>query len=151
MTLRTAVLTPLATALVLLAACEAGSLTDPTAARGSDGSLGSGEAAGAVVAAVRVRCEVRSDRSKISVDGRNLRPAGGSFAARAMSGANTATAPAKAAIGDEAEFDFDSDRGDIAAGAVAISPAFITGDVTGQILDGSGAVVASATVSCQRR
>jgi hypothetical protein len=49
-------------------------------------------------ATVRVRCEVRSDRSKISVDGDNL--ATGTYQAMVSSGVNTATAPARQTIGD---------------------------------------------------
>ena len=45
-------------------------------------------------ATVRVRCEVRSDRSKISVDGNNL--ATGTYQAMVTSGANTASAPGSA-------------------------------------------------------
>ena len=57
-------------------------------------------------ASVRVRCEKRADRSKISVDGNDL--AAGSYTATATSGASSVTAAAKNAVGDEVEFDFDS-------------------------------------------
>jgi hypothetical protein len=51
----------------------------------------------------------------------------------------------------QAEFDFDSDGGDIAAGATAIPAAFIQNlVVTGQILQ-NGAVVAEATANCTQR
>src|SRR5215468_3907770 len=92
-------------------------------------------------ATVRVRCEVRSDRSKISVDGDNL--ATGTYQAMVTSGANTATAPARQTIGDQVEFDFDSDAGDIAAGATAIAANFIQGtppQVTGAIVTLGGSV-----------
>lgn len=101
--------------------------------------------------AVRVRCEVRTGRSRISVDGNNL-PAG-SYRARASSGSNVAEAPATATIGDEVEFDFDSDPGDIAEGATPIAADFIQGtppQATGAILTLSGAVVAEATVNCMQ-
>lgn len=101
---------------------------------------------------VRVRCEVRSNRSRVSVDGNNL--AAGSYRARAVSGSNVAEAPAAATIGDEVEFDFDSDGGDIAAGATPIAADFIQGtppQVTGAILTLSGAVVAEATVTCTQK
>jgi hypothetical protein len=91
---------------------------------------------------------VRSDRSKISVDGNDL--ATGSYQARVTSGANTATAPAQQTIGDEVEFDFDSDAGDV-AGATAIAADFIQGSppqVTGAILTLGGSVVVEATVDC---
>ena len=100
-------------------------------------------------ATVRVRCEVRSDRSKISVDGNGL--ATGTYQARVTSGANTATAPAQQTIGDQVEFDFDSDAGDIAGGATAIGADFIQGtppQVTGAILTLGGSVVVEATVDC---
>lgn len=100
-------------------------------------------------ATVIVKCEVRSNRSKISVDGNNL--AIGSYQANATSGANSATAPAHQTIGDEVEFDFDSDAGDIALGATAIDASFIQGappQVTGTILTLGGGVVVQATVDC---
>jgi hypothetical protein len=100
-------------------------------------------------ATVRVTCEIRSDRSKISIDGNGL--AAGSYQAVAASGASSATAPAHQTIGDQVDFDFDSDGGDVAAGATAIAADFITGtppQVTGQILTLSGGVVAAATVDC---
>ncbi len=134
----------------LLGACQAGAATDPSddpATRNGTVTTG-GTTSTTGTASVRLRCEVRSNRSKISVDGRNLRPATGTFSARAKSGANVATAAAKAAISGEAEFDFDSDSGDIAEGAVAIPANFIAGTVTGEILDGTGAVVATATTTC---
>jgi hypothetical protein len=100
-------------------------------------------------ATVIVKCEQRADRSKISVDGNGL--AVGSYQARATSGGNAATAPAHTTIGDEAQFDFDGDGGDIAAGATAITPAFVQGtppQVTGAILTVGGGVVVEATVNC---
>jgi hypothetical protein len=100
-------------------------------------------------AAVDVICERRADRSKISVNGSNLAP--GSYGARVTSGANTATAAPIPAIGDEAELDFDSDPADIAAGATAIAASFIQGtppQVTGQLLDAMGSVVAETTAAC---
>jgi len=92
---------------------------------------------------------VRAGRSKISVDGNNL--ANGSYQARVTSGANTATAPAHQTIGDEVEFDFDSNGTDIAAGATAIGANFIQGappQVTGTILTLGGNVVVEATGNC---
>ena len=100
-------------------------------------------------ATVRVTCERRSDRSRISVDGNNL--ASGTYQARVLSGTGSATAPSASASGDEVEFDFDSEPDDIAAGATAIAPGFIQGNpprVTGQILGGGGAVVVESTVTC---
>ncbi len=100
-------------------------------------------------ATVIVKCEQRANRSKISVDGNNL--AVGSYQARAISGGNIATAPARPTIGNEAQFDFDSDGGDIAAGATAIAAAFIQGtppQVTGAILTVGGGLVVESTVNC---
>src|SRR5262245_45832720 len=105
---------------------------------------------GAGAGVVRVRCEQRSDRSKVSVDGNNLVP--GTYSARIMAGANTAMSGAQGTNGDEVEFDFDSERDDVQAGATAIAADFLQGmppQVTGQILDASGAVVVQATVSCE--
>jgi hypothetical protein len=103
-------------------------------------------------ALARVRCERRTDRSKVSVDGQNL--AQGSYQARIASGANQATSGTAATSGDEVEFDFDSEPDDVAAGATAIAADFIQGPpltVTGQILDAGGAVVAEATVACEAK
>ena len=101
-------------------------------------------------ASVRVRCEKRADRSKISVDGNDLVPANGQFTARATSGGISVTAGPQTAVGDEAEFDFDSNANDVAAGATLISPSFIQGNtVLGKILNASGALVASGTASCR--
>jgi hypothetical protein len=102
--------------------------------------------------AVVVTCERRSDRSRASVNGKNL--ATGAYTARITSGANTATAPATNTIGDEAEFDFDSEPDDIAAGATAIATTFIQGtpaQVTGEVIDSGGATVVSLTVNCRDR
>ncbi|MGE0439986.1 MAG: hypothetical protein AB7L66_03265 [Gemmatimonadales bacterium] len=148
--MQTILKTALAVTVAALVACQAGDVTDPSADRNSTGSVTTGGTpAGAAAGAVRVRCEVRSNRSKISVDGRSLRPATATYSARAVSGGNVASAPARAAVGGEVEFDFDSDPGDIAEGAVAIGAGFIVGgSVTGEILDAAGTLVATATVSC---
>jgi len=98
---------------------------------------------------VRVKCEKRSSRSKVSVDGSGLR--NGSYTARIVSGANEAIAAAQAAVLGEAEFDFDSDGGDIAAGATAIPAGFLAGgapSVTAQVIDADGNVVIEGTVAC---
>jgi len=99
-------------------------------------------------ASIRVKCEKRANRSKISVDGFDL--GAGSFTATATSGQNTATSGAKNAVAGEAEFDFDSDAGDVAEGATSISPAFIQNNtVTGSILAGATVVAGPTTVSCR--
>lgn len=131
-------------AVGLLGACSATTSTDPGAATSN---------AGTNAAVARVRCEVRGTaRSKISVDGNNLTPLNGTFSARVTSGANSAAAPAKAAVGDQAGFDFDSSPANIRAGATPISRTFIQGgSVTAEILDAAGAVVASGSAACRMR
>jgi hypothetical protein len=110
-------------------------------------STGSGGGATPVSGIVRVQCEQRNGRSKVSVDGNNLRP--GTYQARILSAPNSAAAPAKASVGDEVEFDFDSNPNDVASGATSIPAAFIQNRrVQGDLLDASGAVVATATVTC---
>lgn len=104
----------------------------------------------ASAATIRVKCEQRSNRSKISVDGKNLTP--GIYSAQVISGANQATADPQTSIGDEAEFDFDSNPKDIAEGATPISVTFIQGgQVVGKILDAAGDTVISDTVKCRVR
>ena len=95
-----------------------------------------------------MRCEKRVPprdlRSKVSVDGNDL--AAGTYTARVISGASQATSGPQATVGDEVEFDFDSNT---EAGATRIASGFIQGtpgSVTGQILAGAS-VVAQATVS----
>jgi hypothetical protein len=105
-----------------------------------------------VAAGVRVRCEVRtgSARSKISVDGRDLAP--GTYLARVTSGANQRLSGQQATVGDEVEFDFDSNANDIAAGATPIPTNFIQGGtVRGEVLAPGLRVVAAATATCQVR
>lgn len=113
-------------------------------------SHGGGGASGGPL---RVSCERRSNRSKISVDGNNL--ARGSYRARVTSGGNSVTSAAKKTVGDEVEFDFDSNRNDIAAGATAIPASFIVAvngpDVTGDLLNAGGQVVQTLSVACRIR
>lgn len=100
-------------------------------------------------AVINVKCEKRANRSKISVDGKDLAP--GEYLAVVKSGGNKAVSPTAAAVGDEVEFDFDSDPGNIAAGATAIPANFIQGDVIGKIkIPGVGTVI-SDTVTCRIR
>ncbi|MGE0439201.1 MAG: hypothetical protein AB7L66_00870 [Gemmatimonadales bacterium] len=139
-------LTAAASTLLLLAACQGESspagVLEPTASFKTTGSD----------PVALVSCELRSGRrSKVSVDGNNLSPRGGMFTATITSGANTATSPAVVAVGDEAEFDFDSSPADIRAGATAISRSFITGSVSAVIRGADGAVVASGTGTCRVR
>jgi len=141
-----------------LTACSAGS-ADPTGlgastARGSDDgqATGGGAANGGATASgtLRLRCEVRPGRSKISVDGNNLSPRNGTFTARVASGPNNASSAAPAqAIGDEVEFDFDSATGEV--GATRIASNFIVGaTVTAEIRSGERVVV-SGSAQCEVR
>ena len=100
-------------------------------------------------ASVQVTCERRSSRAKVSVDGNGLAP--GAYTARIVSGSNEAVSPAENAIGDEIELDFDSDGGDIAAGATPITSDFIQGappQVLGQLRDSEGNLVAENLATC---
>jgi hypothetical protein len=101
-------------------------------------------------ATVTIKCEVRSNRSKISIDGKSL--ATGSYEAVATSGDNMATAPAHQTIRGQVEFDFDSDPEDVAAGATAIDAEFIQrppSQVTGAILTLGGGIVVEDTADCR--
>jgi hypothetical protein len=119
-------------------------LPDPCAGGSTSTTLPGGGAATVVVT-----CERRADRSRASVNGKNL--ASGNYTARLTSGGNGATTGSKATIGDEVEFDFDSEPDDIAAGATAIGAGFLEGtppQATGEILNAADQVVVSATVTC---
>jgi hypothetical protein len=75
-------------------------------------------------ATATVKCEVRTARSKISVDGRGYGSA--LYRARVQSGTGVVWAKAfKRPINGQLEFDFDSDRGDILAGATPLASNFI--------------------------
>jgi len=100
-------------------------------------------------AGIRVKCESRDARSRVSIDGRDLLP--GTYTARLTSGSNEAVAPAQDSIGDEVQFDFDSNANDVADGATPIAANFIQGgQATGKILDASGDTVISDTVNCKQ-
>jgi hypothetical protein len=89
---------------------------------------------GASAADVEVRCEKRSNRSKASVDGSNLRS--GQYRAVLRSGTKTKRSPYDQTIGDEIQFDFDSRPADIAEGATAIPADFIVdGRVRGYLVN----------------
>lgn len=108
-------------------------------------------AASALAANVRIKCELRtSRRSRISVVDNDLTPLNARWSAVVRSEMNAAAAPLKTAVGDEVEFDFDSNPNDIGAGATRIAGNFIVAnparpDVTAQILNAAGAVVASGS------
>jgi hypothetical protein len=101
--------------------------------------------------AIRVKCGKRADRSVISVDGKKLDA--GLYSALVISGSNqkASNPPAVAPVGREVEFDFSSKPADQAAGATPIGIDFVQGQVTGQILDDTGYVVAQATANCRVR
>lgn len=103
-------------------------------------------------AGVRVRCEVRSDRSVASVDGRGL-VAGQQYRARVISGGRRVESGLAAANADgEAEFDFSSQANDIAAGATAIRSTFIkNATLTGRIYDAEGFAQAGDQVTCRSK
>lgn len=99
---------------------------------------------------IRVKCDKRSARSSISVDGKNLAP--GRYRCQARSGSNQKTTALVSAVGDEVECDFASNAGDINAGATRISANFIQGGtVTGKLINAAGFTVASDTVACRVR
>lgn len=98
-----------------------------------------------------VKCEVRTSRSKGSIEGKNL--AAGEYYAVLSSGENSLTSQVKSNTGDEVEFDFDSDPDDIAEGAEAIDSTFIAGNsVIGEIFDATtDELVLSESASCRVR
>jgi hypothetical protein len=100
---------------------------------------------------VEVRCEKRSARSKASVDGSNLRS--GQYRAVLKSGTKTRRSPFDQTIGDEVQFDFDSNANDIAEGATAIPADFIVnGRVRGYLVNTSGERVSPVvTAICRIR
>ncbi|MGB5252361.1 MAG: hypothetical protein WBN68_06540 [Sedimenticolaceae bacterium] len=102
------------------------------------------------VADILVECEVSSDRSEISVEGKNL--GGGGYYAVLTSGDRSAESDQQESIGDEVEFEFDSNAEEIEEGAVEIDADFITGEereVTGEIfLVGDAEPLLSETVRC---
>src|SRR5215510_16587325 len=56
-------------------------------------------------ASIRLRCERRPNRSRISVDGSGLVPRGGNFRARVTASGGTVTSAAQRAVAGEDEFD----------------------------------------------
>ena len=132
-------------------AAPAGTTTGEITGGGEITGTGSGVSL-ALAASLRVRCERRSGRSKISVDANNVTPRNGTFRARVRAAGGTATSGLKRAIGDEVEFDFDSNT---ERGATRIAANFIQrragADVIGQLLNAQGNVVASRGVDCDFR
>ena len=104
------------------------------------------------VASIRLRCDRRPNRSRISVDGSGLVPRAGNFRARVTASGGTVTSAAQRAVAGQDEFDFDSNPNDIRAGATRVPANFITArtgpDVVARILNASGQVVATASAEC---
>lgn len=100
---------------------------------------------------LRVKCEKRSNRSKISADGSDL--VAGAYRAVAMSGGKSVMSNLQTAVGDEAQFDFDSNANDIAQGATALPANFIVdGRVKAVILNSAGqAATATVEAICRVR
>ncbi len=102
-------------------------------------------------AKILVRCEQRTNRSKISVDGKDLVP--GDYSATVTSGDGSVPSSIQTTVGDEVEFDFDSAADDVAQGATEISADFIQNNaVDAGIADANGNTIVSVTnVLCATR
>ena len=98
-----------------------------------------------------LKCELRSDRSKISADGKDLST--GSYYVSVSAGPNTAQSPLADTVGDEVEFDFDSEMDDILSGDIAIDASFVQAGqpVEATIFDADDNIVVSATATCLER
>ncbi|MCE7915627.1 MAG: hypothetical protein DYH15_13385 [Nitrosomonas sp. PRO4] len=105
--------------------------------------------ADANAAGIRLECEKRANRSKVSVDGNNL--VAGNYVAKIRSGSNVKRSTPKSTTGDEVEFDFDSDPTDVAAGATRIKPTFIQGPVSAELINEGGFTVAKTTRTCRTK
>jgi hypothetical protein len=153
-TVHTAVNRLVLAGLVGAAACSSEALDPTTSTPSSSSSPGATavtpENFSSLAVTLRVRCERRSNRSKISVDANNVTPRNGRFRARVRAAGGTVTSALKRAIGDEVEFDFDSNT---EPGATRIPVNFIqrrTGpDVIGILLNAAGNVVARQGVECE--
>ncbi len=106
-----------------------------------------------------VKCEKRADRSRASVDAKELgcyycggQP-GDWYKVILTSGGNSAESAPHQEVLNEVEFDFDSNARDIKKGATAISKAFIVGGtVTATLIDvTTGVTVMSAPAACRVR
>ena len=128
--------------------------------RGHRSLLARGLFAGALVFVVGnayagdfLKCEKRGDpqRSKVSVETEDL-VAGAVYTATVRSGTRTAMSTRAANPAGVVEYDFDSNRRDIAEGATAIPSNFISGGkASAKVTDALGNVVASGTASCRMR
>jgi hypothetical protein len=99
-------------------------------------------------AAMLLQCEVRANRSKITVKGKNL--AAGQYFATVSSGTKSVQSNNKTATANEVEIEFDTDSGDIASGAAALTADFIQGSKVSAKLFTAGATtaLASADANC---
>jgi hypothetical protein len=144
----------LAAAIAVLGAC-ADSPSAPSTLSAGATDVQPQALATATAASIRLRCEHRSNRSRISVDASGLTPRTGSFRARVTAAGGTVTAPSRGAVRGEAEFDFDSNRNDVLAGATRIAGTFISArsgpDVVAKVLNASGQVVATQGAECTFR
>ena len=134
-------------------ACNSESFEPSSSASGSpEATVLAQDNLSALSATLRVRCERRSNRSKISVDANNVSPRNARYKARVRAAGGTVTSGLKRAVGDEVEFDFDSNT---EAGATRIARNFIQhragADVIAQLLNANGVVVASRGVECDFR
>lgn len=103
----------------------------------------------AIAADVEVKCEKRANRSRASVDGSSL--TAGSYRAVLKSGTKTVRSAFAVAIGDEAQFDFDSNPADIAEGATQIPANFIVdGRVRGYVVNDTSQRVTPITLAICR-
>jgi hypothetical protein len=106
------------------------------------------------VASIRLSCERRANRSRISVDGFGLVPAAGNFRARVTASGGTVTSAAKRAVAGQDEFDFDSNPNDIRAvppDCGQLHHGSHGPDVVARILNASGQVVATQGANCTIR
>jgi hypothetical protein len=111
-------------------------------------------ASAANAAEIRVKCEQRTkdgepERSRVSVDAKNLDGLSAPYSASIISGTNSARSDELLLIQDEVEADFDSNEGDVAAGATEIPANFVQGSVYGKIVDADGFTVVADTASCR--
>jgi hypothetical protein len=147
----------LATVALVTACSDSATAPSATSALQSDAvaPTASPTQAAALAAGIRLTCERRSNRSRISVDASNLVPSTVRFRARVTAAGGTVTSPLKRAVGGQDEFDFDSNPNDIRAGATAIAATFIRArsgpDVVAKVLNAAGTVVATKGADCRIR
>ena len=100
-----------------------------------------------------LKCEKRNSpaRSTISVKAEGLVPST-IYTVDVSSGLNSASVTGTADLFGDIEVDLDSNRNDILAGATALAPNFIVGDVTAKVIKQLGGdVVVNLTAICRIR